>query len=45
MVNMFLAGYFTSVALDKLFEQKWGLAVAYGGLVVLNLFFALAQGE
>ena len=41
MANMFLAGYFTSLTLEKLIEQKWGLAAVYGGLVVLNLILAL----
>ena len=41
MANMFLAGYFTAITLENLFEQKWGLAAAYCGLTVLNLVFAL----
>jgi hypothetical protein len=46
MANMFLAGYFMSVTLDKLFDRKWGLAIAYGGLTILNLVLALsARGE
>lgn len=46
MANMFLAGYFMSVTLDKLFEQRWGLAAAYGGLTAMNLIIALsAMGE
>ena len=46
MANMFLAGYFTSVTLDKLFEQKWGLAAMYGALTVANVVLALTtMGE
>ena len=41
MANMFLAGYFTSLTLEKLIEQKWGLVAAYGGLTLLNLALAM----
>jgi hypothetical protein len=41
MGNIFLAGYFTSVTLDKLFEKKWGLAAMYGTLTALNIVLAL----
>lgn len=46
MANMFLAGYFMSVTLDKLFDRKWGLAIAYGALTIMNLVLAiLNKGE
>ena len=41
MANMFLAGYFTSITVEKLCEEKWGLAAVYCGLAILNLVFAL----
>lgn len=41
MANMFLAGCFMSVTLNKLFDEEWGFAIAYCGLTILNLVLAL----
>jgi hypothetical protein len=46
MANMFLAGYFMSVTVNKLFDQEWVLAAIYGALTIANLVFAiLNKGE
>ena len=41
MANMFLAGYFLSITLDRCREQEYGWALAYGAVVALNLVLGI----
>lgn len=46
MGNMFLAGYFMSVTLNKIIDKDWGLAAMYGALTIVNFSVAmLMRGE
>ena len=46
MGNMFLAGYFMSVTLDKIVDKDWGFAAMYGALTIANIVLALTtRGE
>ena len=41
MANMFLAGFFLSITLDRCHEQEYGWAAAYGAVVALNLVLGI----